>query len=52
MPNTSLTEDIRAALARAPTWVRVDLAARDDAVKERAEETLAAMIAAALEAKK
>ena len=51
MPKTSLAEDIRAALARAPVWVRVDLAARDEAVKERAEETLAAMIAAALEAK-
>jgi hypothetical protein len=51
MPNISLTEDIRAALARAPVWVRVDLAAKDDAVKERAEETLAAMIAAALETK-
>ena len=52
MPSTSLTEGIRAALARTPIWVRVDLAAKDDAVKERAEETLAAMIAAALETKK
>jgi hypothetical protein len=44
-----LNETIAAVLARAPDWIRNDLAARDAATRERAEETLAAMIAAALD---
>jgi hypothetical protein len=39
---------IATVLGRAPEWVRGDLASRDEAVRRRAEETLAAMIAAAL----
>lgn len=35
-------------LKRAPQWVRHDLEAKDAAIRERAEETLAAMIASAL----
>ncbi|MDE8652552.1 DUF6771 family protein [Novosphingobium album (ex Liu et al. 2023)] len=36
-------------LERAPQWVRHDLGAKDEAIRTRAEETLAAMIASALE---
>lgn len=32
-------------LKRAPQWVRYDLEAKDATIRERAEETLAAMIA-------
>lgn len=35
-------------LDRAPQWLRHDLAAKDAATRQRAEETLAAMIADAL----
>ena len=41
---TLVTEVLR----NAPEWVRHDLAARDRAARVRAEDTLAAMIAAAL----
>ncbi|WP_375429424.1 hypothetical protein [uncultured Sphingomonas sp.] len=33
--------------ARLPEWVRTDLASKDASARERAEETLAAMIVAA-----
>jgi hypothetical protein len=36
-------------LERAPQWVRHDLGAKDEAIRTRAEETLAAMIANALD---
>ena len=36
-------------LARAPQWIRQDLMSNDAPVRRRAEETLAAMIAAALD---
>ncbi|MDF0489012.1 hypothetical protein PX554_12785 [Sphingomonas sp. H39-1-10] len=39
---------ILAVVERAPQWVRRDLEAKDIGVRARAEETLAAMIAAAL----
>jgi hypothetical protein len=39
---------VEKVLARAPEWVRVDLAARDPLQRQRAEETLAAMIASAI----
>ena len=46
------TEDTSAKIARAvrhsPEWLRQDLVSKDQAVRSRAEETLAAMIAAAL----
>lgn len=45
-----LTALVAEVLRHAPEWVRHDLAARDRAVRLRAEETLAAMIAAALRA--
>jgi len=35
-------------IERLPSWVRSDLAAADPAIRTRAEETLAAMIADAL----
>ena len=43
-----LTKMIETVLARAPEWVRHDLTAKDTQVRSRAEETLAAMISAAL----
>lgn len=39
---------IAQVLDRAPQWLRHDLAAKDTAARQRAEETLAAMIADAL----
>jgi hypothetical protein len=39
---------ILAVVERAPQWVRRDLEAKDIGVRARAEETLAAMISAAL----
>lgn len=39
---------IAQVLDRAPEWVRHDLATKDPATRQRAEETLAAMIADAL----
>jgi hypothetical protein len=46
--DNALTRTILEVLARAPQWVRHDLAVRDEAARGRAEETLAAMIASAL----
>lgn len=40
---------ILAVIARAPEWLRNDLTAKDGEAKVRAEETLAAMIADALD---
>ena len=50
-PNVSndLVELVSGVLGRAPEWVRGDLASKDDGIRRRAEETLAAMITAALE---
>ncbi|WP_319025627.1 DUF6771 family protein [Rhizorhabdus wittichii] len=39
---------IARAVQHAPEWLRQDLVSKDPAVRSRAEETLAAMIAAAL----
>ncbi|WP_416222449.1 DUF6771 family protein [Sphingomonas sp. CD22] len=39
---------ITSVLRRAPEWIRHDLLAKDPAGRQRAEEALAAMIAAAL----
>lgn len=39
---------ITQVLDRAPQWLRHDLAAKDTVTRQRAEETLAAMIADAL----
>lgn len=40
---------IQGVLERAPHWIRHDFASKDASVRQRAEETLAAMIANALE---
>lgn len=45
----TLTDIIHQALERAPQWVRHDLNAKDPKDRARAEEVLAAMIAAALD---
>jgi hypothetical protein len=45
----AIVDVVAAVLARAPEWIRQDLAGKDAASRARAEETLAAMIAAALE---
>jgi len=39
---------IEAVVQRAPQWLRHDLASSDKAVRARAEETMAAMLAEAL----
>jgi len=39
---------ITSVMRRAPEWVRYDLLAKDPAGRQRAEEALAAMIAASL----
>jgi hypothetical protein len=41
-------QSIGLAIARAPEWVKRDLLSKEPALRERAEEALAAMIAAAL----
>ena len=47
-----MTDQMRTALLaliqRAPEWIRLDLSSKDAGTRERAEETLAAMIADAL----
>ncbi|UUL83835.1 DUF6771 family protein [Sphingomonas qomolangmaensis] len=48
--NDQTKATVTAMLAKAPEWVRTDLSAKDPSVRTRAEETLAAMIASALEA--
>lgn len=42
---------VQRVLERAPQWVRHDMAVKDAIVRQRAEETLAAMIASALSEK-
>jgi hypothetical protein len=46
--NDPLQATLTAIIARAPAWIRHDLASKEPAVRTRAEETLAAMIASAL----
>lgn len=48
MKNDEQTAVISKLLAKAPAWVRHDLGSTDKAVRTRAEDALAAMIAAAL----
>jgi len=43
-----VTATVQRVLERAPQWVRHDMAVKDASVRQRAEETLAAMIASAL----
>ena len=44
----SITKIVREQMQRTPAWVRSDLASHDPALRERAEDVLAAMISAAL----
>lgn len=44
-----LTETILRVVERAPQWIRRDLDAKDSVARIRAEESLAAMIADALD---
>ncbi|AXB78625.1 hypothetical protein TQ38_018590 [Novosphingobium sp. P6W] len=44
----NLNTIILRVLGRTPQWIRHDLDAKDDALRQRAEETLAAMIASAV----
>jgi len=46
--STGIAAVMRDLLARAPEWIRADLASKDATARSRAEETLAAMIEAAL----
>ena len=50
MPSFSSDGALFAAIAHLPEWLRVDLSAKDPAVRRRAEETLAAMVRAAVDA--
>jgi hypothetical protein len=45
----ALSTNVLQVIERTPQWVRHDLDSKDAAVRSRAEETLAAMIAAALD---
>jgi hypothetical protein len=46
--NGDLTAIITSVLNQAPEWIRSDLTSKDASLRERAEEALAAMIAAAV----
>ena len=46
--NINLIDIIQAVVARAPAWLRHDLAAADPSVRARAEDAMAAMIAEAI----
>lgn len=46
--NDDLMKTVLTLLQRAPEWLRYDIGAKDSGVRSRAEETLAAMIEAAL----
>src|SRR5690349_8367321 len=45
--NAELASIITSVLKQAPEWIRTDMASKDRSLRERAEEALAAMIAAA-----
>lgn len=47
--NETLTGTVLQVIERTPQWVRHDLDSKDAAIRGRAEKTLAAMIAAALD---
>jgi hypothetical protein len=48
MDADQLTATVLEVLSRAPAWVRTDLASQDTSMRQRAEEVLATLIAAAL----
>lgn len=47
--NDTTSAIILRVIERAPQWIRHDLESKDEAIRTRAEETLAAMITNALE---
>jgi len=48
MPHNAITALVADILARAPDWIRKDLASKDPINRTRAEEALAALIGSAL----
>lgn len=52
MISEELQKKIGTTITHAPDWLRQDLASKDSNLRARAEETLAAMIAAALDDRK
>ena len=48
MNDQEISVRVARTVAKAPQWIRQDLSARDVSKRTRAEESLAAMIAAAL----
>ena len=48
MTDSIIVKIVAELLRHTPEWIRTDLATKDSAARSRAEETLAAMIAAAL----
>lgn len=50
MSPKKLSGIVASVVARLPEWVRADLTSKETSLRERAEETLAAMIVAAASA--
>ena len=48
MPQRPLTALISRVVAGAPEWIRRDLSSKEQAIRTRAEDAIAAMIAAAI----
>jgi hypothetical protein len=48
MTSNSISSVTKGVVAGAPEWIRRDLSAKEPAVRERAEDALAAMIASAI----
>jgi hypothetical protein len=46
--SNELSERVLAAIVRLPDWMRRDLSSKDEATRQRAEESIAATIATAL----
>ncbi|MBY8825515.1 hypothetical protein [Sphingomonas colocasiae] len=46
----SISQDLRELIAKMPQWLRTDLSSADPGLRERAEDTLHAMLTAALDA--
>jgi hypothetical protein len=44
----NLTNVVSAVLRQLPQWIRTDLASKDAALRERAEDALAAIVASAV----
>lgn len=46
--SNEMSERVLAAIVRFPDWMRRDLSSKDEATRQRAEESIAATIATAL----